>query len=139
MSLLVGIPFGAVEVISLVVNGFICDRFNNRILIGANGLIVAMVGMIVVVALPTSNTVGRLIGYYLTGSCANAFVALLSLISTNIAGYTKKTTVAAIYLIGVRAPALLERTRLTEATVLRRQYHRTADLPGQGRATVYPG
>lgn len=27
------------------------------------------------------------------------FVALLSLIATNVAGYTKKTTVAAIYLI----------------------------------------
>jgi ACS family allantoate permease-like MFS transporter len=37
--------------------------------------------------------------YYLTQASATPFVALLSLISTNIAGYTKKTTVAAMYLI----------------------------------------
>ena len=100
MSLLVGVPSGAVEVISLLINGYICDRFHNRVLIGAQGLIVSIVGMIVVVALPSSNSVGRLIGYYLTGSSANSFVALLSLVSTNVAGYTKKTTVAALYLIG---------------------------------------
>ena len=101
MSLLVGIPFGAVAVISLIANGYMCDRFNNRVLIGAQGLIVSMVGVIVIVALPRRNSVGRLIGYYLTGSSANALVSLLSLISTNVAGYTKKTTVAALYLIGV--------------------------------------
>ena len=100
MSLLVGVPSGAVELIALLVQGYICDRFKNRILIGMQGLIVSIVGMIVVVALPESNSVGRLIGYYLTSTSANSFVALLSLISTNVAGYSKKTTVAAMYLIG---------------------------------------
>jgi MFS transporter, ACS family, allantoate permease len=52
------------------------------------------------VALPQSNRRGRLAGYYLTGSSATAFVVLLSLISSNVAGYTKKTTVSALYLIG---------------------------------------
>lgn len=47
-----------------------------------------------------SNNIGRLLGYYLTNSSPTGFVALLSLISTNVAGYTKKTTVAALYLIG---------------------------------------
>lgn len=95
-----GTPAGAVEVIALVVNGFISDRLHNRVLIGLGGLIVSIVGMILVVALPQTNTVGRLIGYYLTTASPTAFVALLSLISTNVAGYTKKTTVAALYLIG---------------------------------------
>ena len=99
MSLLVGVPSGAVELISLLIYGYICDRYNNRILISVQGLVVSIVGMIVVVALPKSNDVGRLIGYYLTNAGAGAFVCLLSLISTNVAGYTKKTTVAALYLI----------------------------------------
>jgi ACS family allantoate permease-like MFS transporter len=43
--------------------------------------------------------VGRLIGYFCTNASATPFVALLSLISTNVAGWTKKTTVAAMYLI----------------------------------------
>lgn len=56
--------------------------------------------MALIIGLPESMNVGRLIGYYLTQATATPFVALLSLISTNVAGYTKKTTVAALYLIG---------------------------------------
>lgn len=58
-----------------------------------------MLGMLLIVCLPLSNSVGRLIGYYLTQASPTCFVALLSLISTNVAGWTKKTTVAAMYLI----------------------------------------
>lgn len=65
-----------------------------------SGLLLSMLGMILIVALPLSSNQGRLAGYYLTQSAPTAFVALLSLISTNVAGYTKKTTVAAMYLIG---------------------------------------
>lgn len=36
----------------------------------------------------------------MTQAAPTAFVALLSLISTNVAGYTKKTTFAALFLIG---------------------------------------
>jgi ACS family allantoate permease-like MFS transporter len=43
---------------------------------------------------------GRLAGYYLTQASPTPFVALLSLLASNVAGYTKKTTVAAFYLIG---------------------------------------
>lgn len=56
--------------------------------------------MCLIVGLPLSNDKGRLAGYYLTQSSPTAFVAFLSLIATNVAGYTKKTTVAAMYLIG---------------------------------------
>lgn len=55
--------------------------------------------MALIVGLPIENNSGRLAGYYLLQSTATPFVALLSLISTNVAGYTKKTTVAAMYLI----------------------------------------
>jgi hypothetical protein len=62
-------------------------------------LMVGIIGFILIVALPLSNSTGRLIGFYLTLSVSCPFVALLSLISSNIAGYTKKTSVAALYLI----------------------------------------
>jgi ACS family allantoate permease-like MFS transporter len=64
------------------------------------GLCTAILGMVLIVALPLSNGSGRLAGYYLTQASPTPFVALLSLISSNVAGYTKKTTVAAMYLIG---------------------------------------
>lgn len=98
-SLLYGTPGGAIEVVALILCGYYGDRFGNRLLISISGLLVSILGMILIVALPLSNHVGRLIGYYLTQASPTLFVALLSLIATNVAGYTKKTTVAAIYLI----------------------------------------
>ena len=59
----------------------------------------ALLGIILIVALPLADKKGRLAGYYLTQASSTPFVALLSLISSNVAGYTKKTTVAALYLI----------------------------------------
>ncbi|KAL4887356.1 major facilitator superfamily domain-containing protein [Aspergillus karnatakaensis] len=99
-SLLYGTPAGAVEIIALLLNGYIGAKTGQRVLTSIGGLVVATIGIILMVALPLSNNVGRLIGYYLTQAFPTAFVALLSLISSNVAGYTKKTTVAALYLIG---------------------------------------
>jgi len=99
-SLLYGAPGGAVEVVFLIVCGYLGDRFGNRIILGMTGMATSMLGMLLIVCLPLSNSKGRLGGYYLTQSSPTAFVALLSLLSSNVAGYTKKTTVAAMYLIG---------------------------------------
>ncbi|KAL9109039.1 MAG: hypothetical protein Q9227_006279 [Pyrenula ochraceoflavens] len=98
-SLLYGTPGGAVEVVSLIVCGYLGARYGQRLLISMSGMVLALLGMILIVALPLSNNSGRLAGYYLTQASPTPFVALLGLIATNVAGYTKKTTVAALYLI----------------------------------------
>jgi ACS family allantoate permease-like MFS transporter len=89
-----------VEIVALLLNGWVGHITGQRILASLGGLVASIVGMLLIVALPLSNDVGRLIGYYLTQASPTPFVALLSLISSNVAGYTKKTTVAALYLIG---------------------------------------
>lgn len=99
-SLLYGTPAGAVEIIALVGCGYFGDKLGSRLLVSTSGLIAAIIGVALIIALPESMNVGRLIGYYLTGAAATSFVALLSLVGTNVAGYTKKTTVGALYLIG---------------------------------------
>jgi ACS family allantoate permease-like MFS transporter len=99
-SLLYATPGGAVEVVALIACGFAGDYYKNRILIAMIGLVVAIIGMSLIVGLPLGNDSGRLAGYYLTQASPTPFVAFLSLISSNVAGYTKKTTVAALYLIG---------------------------------------
>jgi len=99
-SLLYGTPGGAVEVVSLIASGFLGDYFGQRILVSCVGLCISIIGMILVIAVPAAHPAGRLVGYYLTQASPTAFVALLSLIASNVAGYTKKTTVAALYLIG---------------------------------------
>ncbi|THV63657.1 putative MFS allantoate transporter, partial [Aureobasidium pullulans] len=98
-SLLYGTPGGAVEVIALLVCGYLGDKFGHRLLISTSGLWISTLGMLLIVCLPLDNNIGRLFGYYLTQASPTPFVALLSLISTNVAGWTKKTTVAALYLI----------------------------------------
>lgn len=98
-SLLYGTPGGAIEVITLILGGWLGDKYGNRIIIASFGLMLSIIGMALIVGLPLDNNGGRLGGYYLTQASAMPFVAFLSLISSNIAGYTKKTTVAAMYLI----------------------------------------
>ncbi|EPS29216.1 putative transporter [Penicillium oxalicum] len=99
-SLILGVPGGVVEVIALLLNGYVGHITNQRLLSSLGGLVTAMIGVILIVALPESYNVGRLIGYYMTQASPTSFVALLAMISSNVAGYTKKTTVAAMYLIG---------------------------------------
>jgi ACS family allantoate permease-like MFS transporter len=66
---------------------------------GTTGMLVSIIGMLLIVCLPLSLPNGRLAGYYLTQASPTGFVALLSLLASNVAGYTKKTTVGALYLI----------------------------------------
>lgn len=56
--------------------------------------------MVLIVALPQHLRVGRLIGFYLTQGSVTPFAAQIGIISSNVAGSTKKATVAAMYLIG---------------------------------------
>lgn len=110
-SLLYGTPGGAVEVVTLIASGYFGDRFGNRILIAASGLFISIIGISLIVGLSEEHKNGRLAGYYLTQASAMGFVCLLSLISSNIAGYTKKTTVAAMYLIGYCAGNIIGKRR----------------------------
>lgn len=87
-SLLYGTPGGAIEVVTLIAGGYLGDRFGNRIGFASLGLIVSIIGMSLIVGLPLGSNNGRLAGYYLTQASAMPFVAFLSLISSNIAGYT---------------------------------------------------
>lgn len=68
-SLLYGTPGGAVEVVSLLVCGFLGDRLGSRLLVSMSGLVVAIVGVIMIVAIPLDKPAGRLAGYYLTQVC----------------------------------------------------------------------
>ena len=98
-SLLYGTPGGAIEVVTIIAWGIATRYYGNRLIFSSFSLMLAIMGMILIVALPLGNDVGRLVGYYFTQASATPFVALISLISSNVAGYTKKTTVAAMYLI----------------------------------------
>ena len=54
-SLLYGTPGGAVEVVTLIVGGYLGDRLHNRIAVSSFGLICGIIGMGLIVGLPLSN------------------------------------------------------------------------------------
>lgn len=146
-SLLYGTPGGAVEVVSLIASGFLGYYTGNRILVSMIGLSIAIIGIILIVAVPIAHPGGRLAGYYMTQASPTPFVALLALISSNVAGYTKKTTVAAIYLIcycvgniiGKSNPSsyLLSRQLLKYRILI--QNSRPTNFPPLGRPRISTG
>ena len=65
-SLLYGTPGGAIEIVALLACGYLGDRLGNRLLISILGLLWAIAGIVMIVAIPLSHPVPRLIGYYFT-------------------------------------------------------------------------
>ena len=89
-----------VMIVSLLLWGWLSTRLGHRVLVGSLFLPPSIAGIMLVIQLPASNAVGRLAGYCMTQTTPSAFLAMLAQISTNIAGTTKKTTAAAMFLIG---------------------------------------
>lgn len=85
-SLLYGTVSGAVEFLLLIMWGLVTQRFGNRILWAIGSMIIALLGSILIVALPHANNTGRLAGYYITKGYDPVFVAVLSLIASNVVG-----------------------------------------------------
>lgn len=126
--------------VALLLNGYMGHITNQRILCSLGGLVAALVGTVLIVALPETNNVGRLIGYYLTQASPTAFVALLAMVSSNVAGYTKKTTVAALYLIGYCAGNIIGiyTTKPMITTVAANTLIRSPNLPTRRCTALYP-
>lgn len=122
-SLLYGTPGGAVEVVALIFSGWLGARLEKRMLVATGGITVALLGSILIVALPLSMPSGRLAGYYLTQASPTPFVAILSLISSNVAGYTKKSTVAAMYLVAYCKLELLQPQHLKPLVISTHDNH----------------
>ncbi|KAF5665616.1 vitamin H transporter [Fusarium circinatum] len=100
-SLLLGMPLAAYNVIIVLLSASLAERFRkSRCIIAAGASALSLVGTILVRQLPSSNNAGRYIGLILCASCANVFPVMLSLISSNVAGFTKKSTVNAVFFLG---------------------------------------
>ena len=131
-SLLYGTPGGAVEVVTLVVGGYLGDKLGNRLIVSSFGLICGIIGMALIVGLPLANNSGRLGGYYLTQATAMSFVALLSLISTNVVRRIVETLRPNPLLMFIRTAGRLHEEDYScgdvPDLVLHRQHHRSTNL-----------
>jgi MFS transporter, ACS family, allantoate permease len=104
-TFLLAMPGGVVEVISLIGLSYLANKMKNRMFCAVIGQLFGLLGIAMMMGLSrtgvTAYPVGQLVGYYLLiGNTATALTLVLSAISSNTAGYTKKTTVNAIALVG---------------------------------------
>ncbi|OJJ51394.1 hypothetical protein ASPZODRAFT_156286 [Penicilliopsis zonata CBS 506.65] len=72
----------------------------SRIILTVVGNLVALIGAVVLLKLPSSNKGGRYVSLLLMNASINGFPLYLSLISSNVGGFTKRATVNAIFFVG---------------------------------------
>ncbi|KAG9228163.1 MFS allantoate transporter-like protein [Amylocarpus encephaloides] len=99
-TILLGMPSGGFQVCAVLIATYTASRVRkSRVIIIVIGYVLALLGILLVRELPTKNKIGRLFGYWMMILYSSAFPLMLSLISSNTAGFTKKATVNAIFFI----------------------------------------
>jgi len=90
-------PQGACQVIMVLTSAYLASKLRkSRCIIISCLLCIAMLGWALVGYLPPDQTRGKLAGVFIFGAYAAAFPLSLSMIASDVAGYTKKTVVSAI-------------------------------------------
>ena len=96
------IPGGAVQFLALLAGGYICTRWPNNTrcitMIVANCICIIGAGLLV--GLPSGNKWGRLVALWLCYFQGLGFSMSLTMVSSNVAGYTKKQLTGAVLFTG---------------------------------------
>ncbi|KAF5652158.1 allantoate and ureidosuccinate permease [Fusarium sp. NRRL 25303] len=98
---LMAMPSNAIHLVSVVFAGWFCTRFKNTrcyVMIATN--IIVLIGAVLVDNLPQSNQQGRLASFYIIYVNTVPFGLGMSMISSNIAGFTKKSTASVMMFLG---------------------------------------
>lgn len=94
-------PFGLCETIGLLATGYATRKIPNiRCLNQFLWCVPAVFGAALVYCLPSSNRAGRLAGFYCTGFSNVGLPLQFSLLSSNVAGHTKRGVSNAIMFFG---------------------------------------
>ncbi|EFX01741.1 allantoate permease [Grosmannia clavigera kw1407] len=95
------IPGGAVQFLALIIGGWVCTRWSNLrciTMIVANTI--CIIGAAMLVGLPNDSKWGRLVGLWLCYFQGLGFSISLTMVSSNVAGYTKKQLTGAVLFTG---------------------------------------
>jgi len=96
------IPGGAVQFLALITGGFVCTKWPNNTrcatMIFANTVCILGAGLLV--GLPADNKWGRMVALWLCYFQGLGFSMSLTMVSSNVAGYTKKQLTGAILFTG---------------------------------------
>ncbi|KAH7094315.1 major facilitator superfamily domain-containing protein [Paraphoma chrysanthemicola] len=95
------IPGGAVQFLSLLAGGIICTHWpNTRCLVMTIANLICILGAALLVGLPAHQKWGRLVALWLCYFQGLGFSMSLTIVSSNVAGYTKKQLTGAILFTG---------------------------------------
>ncbi|KAK6385596.1 uncharacterized protein PV06_08172 [Exophiala oligosperma] len=98
---LLGMPAGALEFVLMLIITWVCLKVaNTRTWCMITALTIALVGSIMVFAAPYHNKAALLAGYYMIYAFPTGYILLLSMISANTAGHTKKVVTNSMAMIG---------------------------------------
>lgn len=95
------IPGGAVQFLALIMGGWVCTKWpQSRCVTMMVANTICILGAALLVGLPDSNKWGRLVALWLCFFQGLGFSMSLTMVSSNVAGYTKKQLTAAILFTG---------------------------------------
>ncbi|KAL6241218.1 hypothetical protein RBB50_011897 [Rhinocladiella similis] len=98
---LLGMPAGALEFVLMLMITWACLKIaNTRTWCMITALTIALVGSVMVFAAPYHNKAALLAGYYMIFAFPTGYILLLSMISANTAGHTKKVVTNSLAMIG---------------------------------------
>ncbi|OGE49565.1 hypothetical protein PENARI_c020G08328 [Penicillium arizonense] len=100
-SLLLNMPIGALAFICVLGSGYIGRNVpNSRLHVVSGACVPVIIGSCLVWRLPDSQRAARIIGFYLINFFSSAWVQCIAMGTSNVAGHTKKTIMAAGTFIG---------------------------------------
>lgn len=98
-SILLGLPMGGAEIVFLVITSFLASYLRKaRVLLMIFNTAVSLVGMVLVYCLDSQ--AGRMTGLVFTVTFAINIPISLSLVTSNVAGFTKRSIVSSMLFVG---------------------------------------
>lgn len=97
-------PSGVTQIITNLLFPWLAGKLRNRMLAASLSILLSIASIAIMIGLasrgPTDFRIGQLVVYYvILGNSPSPLILIFSIVSTNVAGYTKKTTVNALVLI----------------------------------------
>ncbi|KAL4874220.1 major facilitator superfamily domain-containing protein [Aspergillus karnatakaensis] len=103
LSLLLGAPAGVFDIGGKLFFTWLSDKYLDRTLMAFCAIIFPLVGAILMIAAPQDATGALLLGYYMISVSGAAWGLMMTAISNNTLGYTKKVTVNGLQIIAYAA------------------------------------
>ncbi|KIW79392.1 hypothetical protein Z517_06004 [Fonsecaea pedrosoi CBS 271.37] len=103
-TLHLSMPSGLTQIVTNLFFPYLAGRLKNRMLTALLAMLLSIASIAIMTGLasegPTAYRYGQLVVYYvILGNSPSPLILIFSIVSTNVAGYTKKTTVNALVLI----------------------------------------